>query len=241
MTNIFLISDLHFGGNIHKPVQTMIDRIIGHINVNEKNVILVAGDITDHGYDGISTCQCFFPCFGSNSGITGGSKVNELNMFQTEFLERFKYLTNTYIYFIHGNHDLYNGAGRYPVLDYIKSKFGNTYYSFVVNGIVFFMCGLYPDASICNWIKTEFIEKQVNDKTPLIFCFHYSMDSTWWKEEKTIFLNTINAKNILGILVGHVHESYIDEYLGIKTLNGSGAKSGYLRVFPDSSRQVLLI
>jgi calcineurin-like phosphoesterase family protein len=256
MSHIYLVSDLHFGNSnesavnikVNQCISKIKDNIILHDNINifnDEYIIIIAGDLTDHGYDGKETCKCLFKCFTSNSFFTGGGNINELNLFKTKFIEPLKNIKNNLhtdfdtpikIFCGHGNHDLYNGAYKYPVLDYIKKEYSrcekiNYYFEFGSNkNIICFMCGLYPDDIICDWITKISNEKKFEiTKSPVLICFHYPIKSNWWEDrEKDKFMHTIKNINVIGVLTGHDHISRINTFIGeknnFKEYNGSGEK-----------------
>jgi len=224
--NILLVSDLHCGGDTGKNIPALSDKMIAEIDRSKINIVIVAGDLTAHGYDGIITNQWLFPIFGPNSWITGGSSVNELQMLKDQFVYRVGAQQNVYMFLMNGNHDLNNGAGRNPVCDYITSIYHNTFYVVQYNGYFFFMCGLYPTAGINSWIQQQMQMHGITNQTPLFFSFHYNLTgdmSDWWSEaEKDAFYATIQGKNVVGIFVGHRHESYQNEWKGIKVVSAGG-------------------
>lgn len=233
MFKILLTSDLHYPTDNSNLVQTIID----HINPGIINVVVVAGDLTSHGYDGKVTCHCLFSCCTPNSGITGGSKTNELGIFKDQFVKPITehggvtsthqsdvIAPNTTLLLVHGNHDKYNGAGRYPVLDYISNRYGDTHYTRQINNVYFFMCGLYPNKSTCQWIASTFNELGLTNDTPVIFVFHYNLYgacSDWWNDsEKDYFFETVKSFHVLAIFVGHSHQPGEGNFRGIRVING---------------------
>jgi len=225
MIHLLIASDFHYGSEQkEKPIVGLADKMISYIHPSLENIVIVAGDLTDHGFDGQETCKCLFPFFGSNSSCTGGKKINELEMMRTDFIDKIDGTAYAELILCHGNHDTYNGAGRTPVLDYIKTRFGNTHYTFQTRGIWFFVCGLYPSQEICSWIYNEMEEKKMNKDTPLIFIFHYNFSSNdWTEQEKQVFLRTIKYKHVLCIIAGHSHESSQTIWNCFPVFSGAGS------------------
>jgi predicted phosphodiesterase len=234
MLNILITSDLHYG-NGERPTVAVVKTIINNIRPDCLNLVIAVGDLTANGYDGVVTCGCLFSCLGPNTSITGGNKSNQLQLFKDNFMKPILNVDtdNVRVCLVHGNHDRYNGASRFPVLDYIKKRHGNTYYMYHINGIYFIFCGMYPDHGICQWIKSL---KLAHDE-PIICTFHYNlageMSDSWSEQAKEEFYATIKPYNVLAIYVGHLHYSYINQYKGITVLSGAGSQIGNTMIGSD--------
>jgi len=213
-----VISDVHYGNPAvqqGKPIAAFIARAADA----DVSFAVATGDLTDNGYDGTVSCGCCFPLLGTNSGVTGGGAQNQVKQFSDAFMRPIDNVTTLYL--IQGNHDRYNGAGRYPIEDIVKKRHGNTYYSVVKNGILYLFCDVYPTADICAWIKTKMVASQ-----PVIFFFHYNLQdefSDWWTDsEKNAFAQVIAPYKVLGIFVGHYHRSYTYVWKGINVYSTAG-------------------
>jgi 3',5'-cyclic AMP phosphodiesterase CpdA len=95
------------------------------------------------------------------------------------------------------------------------------YYSFDVGGVHFATPGVYPSEGCPNarrwgvfvnigsrkWLKRD-LESLAPD-TPTILFYHYPLCGGfayfWKKSEKEAFLDMIKGKNILALIVGHIH------------------------------------
>ena len=225
MINILLTSDLHYDGTGKQPNPRVAQTILSNLRPDRSNIVIAAGDLTDHGYDGKVTNKCLFSCCSGNSVLTGGSNVNELKQFNDSFVQPIDANESTHLCLIHGNHDTYNGAGRYPVQDYIKKRHGNLYYTHQINDVILFFCGLYPDENICHWIQSESNKLKVTPKTPLVFIFHYNLYgnmSDWWTDaQKETFVQTVKGFNVLAVCVGHLHDTYTGMYKGLRVVSGA--------------------
>ena len=213
-----VISDIHYTNKDvqqNRPITTFIKRSLQ----TDIDFAVVTGDLTDNGYDGKITCGCLMPFLGKNSSITGGSSVNQLNIFINEFVQPIDEVKPLYL--IQGNHDKYNGASRYPVAEFIKKRYGSTYYRIDKNGIVYLFCDVYPNAEICLWIKN--MNLNIN---PVIIFFHYNIQdefSDWWSiEEKSNFAKVIYNLNVMAIFVGHYHKSYTYKWKDIPVYSTAG-------------------
>ncbi len=214
MTTIkfILFSDIHCGVPQNEKTNNEIDNISRIVTLckngnnkpnlgNDIRYIVIGGDLTKDG------------------------KTEEL----IQFKELYKQLSPyTNIYIIPGNHD-----DSYPeyrdTIKYIRDINGfsdNESVNFVkINqGLYHFCCGLKPNI---DWIKQQFNNYNITNKTPLVFSFHFNLEgpySDWWNDdEKTQFYNTIKDYNILLIHNGHWHTDKI----GTWTIN-NGKKINYV-------------
>lgn len=214
-----VISDLHYGVEFQKPcIKRFIKQAIEDESVDFS---LVTGDLTEEGLNGKEYCKWLECIIGSNNFLVGGGKQNQLQMLMDNFVTPIDQ-SNKPLYMIQGNHDKYMGASKYPVRDYLKERYGNTYYSFIIERTMFLMCDVYPTRSISDWI-----EKTLNaTKLPSIIAFHYNlegpMSDSWNDTDKTYFSNKIKSHNIMAIFVGHLHSSSVSTWNGIPIINTAG-------------------
>jgi hypothetical protein len=136
-----------------------------------------------------------------------------------------------------GNHDEVHYFPYYPkpVFRYIADRHNATYdllntynsgcYTYYRNGILFLSLGIYPKN--ISYLRQNL---PLNRNVPIIIFYHYNSIedepySDWWKtSEKIAFKESIASYNVLAIINGHCHQTYIKEWLGYKMLNGSGGE-----------------
>jgi hypothetical protein len=176
----------------HVPhIKTLIDS-------NIASMIIVPGNLTNNGYDGkVSNKYC---------NKKAGSDENQLRLLQNKFVSQLS--EDCPVLLCHGHNDMQNGANRYPVLDYIKSRHKNTIYTIEVKtkctflSTIFIHClGLYPNKNTLKWLKQELGDRKF---VPRILFFNYNlMDSKWSEKEKEKFYKTILEYNVVLILTNH--------------------------------------
>ncbi len=91
-------------------------------------------------------------------------------------------------------------------------KLSNPCYCFDRDTVRFIVCGQYPNAAMCEWIKLVALKGR-DDDMPVVFLFHYPMISheavpLWSMEEKRLFLSTIQFYNVQAIITGYERTSY---------------------------------
>jgi predicted phosphodiesterase len=224
-TSIAIISDLHFGST-EEPSRSNVEHFRNVVILNnDVKAVIVPGDLTSAGYDGIIKFKWLWRLLGKkNIGCIGGGEVNELGLFKDNFVtpleDAGKLVLSGY-----GNHDTYNGAGRYPVLDWIRTKYGSLPYrrdiSTAAGPVRIYMCGQFPDAGCREYLAREL---DTAGSEPIIIAFHYAMNSTWWSDaDKNAFWDVIQDKNIKALVVGHTHESNTELWHDIPVFNASGS------------------
>lgn len=208
-------SDIHFTDNIKSGKEWHRDAIIKLIKtlIFPVKALIVTGDLTDNGYNGVTRNLCCWKA--------GGSE-RQLDNLINKYIDPISKYSNVYL--CPGNHDLGDKTVR-PVIKYIKKKHGNLHYGFIINDIRFLCCGIYPDSKVIKWLKTELKNYK---KNKIIIYFHYNIEgewSNWWKDtEKDAFYNSIidYKDNILAIFVGHQHNSYNSIWNGIHVVSSAG-------------------
>ena len=136
MLNIFLLSDLDYVKNLTHI--SKIEKITKSMVVGSKNIVILAGDLTDHGYNGVVNFGIFRKCLGNDNCITGVTETNELGMLKTDFVQPMRDM-GCELYMVHGNHDICDVNKCYPVEDYMRQTYGDTHYMRVINGMFFLL------------------------------------------------------------------------------------------------------
>ena len=215
-----VVSDPHFG-NPARLVTCPIQAFVTAVATSDFGV--VTGDLTDAGYDGTVTCGCLFPLLGANNAVSGGSLENQLAEFVAAVIEPIQRVGKT-VYLVPGNHDQYNGASRHPVNDYIARAHGCTHYAVRRGGILLLFCDVYPSAAVLAWMKGEL---RSCGTEPVLLFFHYNFTGPfgdWWTDaEKEAFRLAITGVRVLGIFVGHRHESYAETWNGYAVYSTAGS------------------
>jgi hypothetical protein len=216
-TKIHVISDIHVGNdNIYKHKKKLIDKVMNEIAVKDNftNVVIIAGDLTDHGF-GKAQCACFWCCLCMNSCFSTCScdAIDETKKFEDEILKPLqKVCPNVLI--THGNHDESSDNMSYPVLDLIKRTYVNTtqqgYYNHIINDIMYIVLGKYPNKDAIKYFN--YIHSLFGGKYPYVVIFHYQLSKSynhdfWSEEEKETFGRCVDdsTKNVIAIVVGHIH------------------------------------
>lgn len=200
-----VFSDPHFGNADRlalSPVKEFVSAVTGDPTVE---FAVVTGDLTDCGYDGSSAC--WFPSL----CMTAGSREDQLGAFLSAVAYPIQ-LAGKHVYLIPGNHDQYNGSSIHPVNEFIRRAHGNTHYKVVRGGVLMLFCDVYPDAGVCAWMENTLI----GNVLPILVFFHYNLQgvySDWWSDvEKEAFRNVVSGQRVLGIFVGHLHNSYVEKW-----------------------------
>ena len=230
--SIILSSDLHFG--LHKSVSDIdirkdkkyqVEQIINMKDEHNVQIVISAGDLTEHGTDGKSFLCC------------RKHKNDELTPMIKNWVEPIE-KSGIYVLLTIGNHDTYTGHPYIykPVFQYIKKKHNATCYpmfwmnysgcyTYSHNNILFISLGIYPK-------HLKFLRKHLpKDKNyPIIIFYHYNtVDkeaySDWWNDkEKEQFYQVIKDYNILAIINGHIHSTYEKKWKDFTMLNAGGSK-----------------
>ncbi len=230
--SIVLSSDLHFGSlksvsgiDIRKDKKDQVKQIIEMKDEHNVQMVISAGDLTEHGVDGKS----FFCCRKNTE--------DQLNPMIKKWVEPIENAGIDVLLTI-GNHDTYTGHPYFykPVFQYIKKKHNATCYpwiwmkysgcyTYTRNNILFISLGVYP-----KYLK--FLRKHLpKDRNyPIIIFYHYNtVDkeaySDWWNDkEKEQFYQVIKDYNILAIINGHIHATYEKKWKNFTMLNAGGSK-----------------
>ena len=91
-------------------------------------------------------------------------------------------------------------------------KLRNPCYWFDRGSVRFIVCGQYPNAAMCEWIKLVALAGRP-DEWPVVILFHYPIltrdgDVLWSIEEKRLFLSTIQFYNVQAIITGYERTCY---------------------------------
>jgi DNA repair exonuclease SbcCD nuclease subunit len=233
----YLDSDIHYGSKNNRNNRFGIrdDKINNIENMLKLNndepcsAVIVAGDLTDSGYNGAK-----FLCWNY------GGTENQVGLFQVDYIDPLLRVIPTYI--CEGNHDTYVPWPyvAHPVADLIKARHGALNYSFVINGVTFLCCGKYPEKSVLPWLREKL--ESLRGK-PVIVWFHYNLwgpySDFWTEDEKYEFLKVVNPykSDIKAILTGHIHESYNEKWEGFTVISGGG--EGFMICKYDAKRGVV--
>lgn len=224
--SIVIASDLHFGKNdvYHDAKKAIMKKIVENKAIDNIQVVISAGDLTEYGTDGVSFC-------GLRKHTT-----DELSLLKKHWVDPLDATGITTLLTI-GNHDTYAGhpyiykpvmwyvakrhkATFYPVLHMYRSG----YYAYEKNGVRFLSLGAKP--TYWKWIK-----KHLTHEKPMILFYHFNTIDTepfsdWWSEkDKLKFHELIEPykHNILFIVNGHIHSTTFNkEWNNIHMINGAG-------------------
>ncbi len=172
--------------------------------------VIVAGDLTQDGQpDEWDKFEDHYPLY-------GGTGTNEI---------RYP------VYECTGNHDRHELslwdqlAGAKTVKEEVADRHGDQKYGFEIQGVQFYSLDQYPTESKCEWLTEELA--LVGTEKPVVLFFHFDMwDDEWWSPaERENFRQTINGYNILGIVHGHKHDSFVYNWNGYDVFSPGSAKS----------------
>lgn len=204
-----LDSDMHYGireGILPREIKENNPEKIA--NMTDIDFAIVAGDLTDNGYDGKGLC-CYK--WGGSTNQLSELKHNYVNVIEGAGIP---------VKLCVGNHD--RGKPPYwyqPVFDYVAKHNSGIRYTFTYENFLFICCGKYPN-------RIKWLKKQLVPEVPTIIFFHYNLQgnwSDWWSEnQKEDFYQAIKDYNIKGILVGHHHISKISYWEGIRVISAAG-------------------
>lgn len=239
--SLLLISDLHFekqmDGSIgmRNPKRFNLETIKSLQQDNGLEVVVSAGDLTNHGFNGASLC-----------GLFQKDNVDEFGGFIEKFVNPLESM-GLNLLLCGGNHDTYVKwpYKSKPVLQYIQKKYSSTYsyfdfyksncYKREIHGIDFISMGIYPKN--LKWLRKN-LPKDFTKPVIIFFHFNFIQEepySNWWDIlEKLQFHSTIKKYNIIGILHGHVHSTSVKKWESIPVFNGSSPSGSLLIEFDDS-------
>jgi len=213
-------SDLHYGVPQSEKTnlqQENVDRVIKFLENTKVDFIAILGDLTH------------------------SSTNDQFLDFKTNCLERIESNGECKIYLVHGTHDDYYN----PVPVYISQKYCGTgdvrfkwynpqlnlktVYAFKLNGVYFFMLGVYPDKIACDYFKFKIKQLKISTTNPIILMHHFAFDDyyskkTWTESERTYYYNTIKMYNILAIYCGHYHVDQITRWNNIPVIQAAFSK-----------------
>ncbi len=217
MIKFVLESDLHYkkNGSKRSAKQGSSAKIVGI----DADFVIVAGDLTDNGYDG-SRIGCF----------RYGGFSNQLKPFIDDYVTPIEE-SGKDVYLCIGNHD--RGRSRYvykPVFRYVKKRHGGINYAFSKGNLRFICCGMYPK-------DLKFLKRKLRDNRPNIIFFHYNLQgqwSDWWTgKEKDAFYECIKDYDIRAICVGHSHWSGVRKWNDITVVSGAGYQVALFTYDPE--------
>jgi len=239
-----LISDLHFGADAScvPPARThALPALLAKVAREGRNsgaFLAACGDLTDNGYDGKVTGAWLMPWLGRNTALTGGSEEDQLGQLRSGFVDIVD-ASGLPLYMIDGNHDRYNGAGRHPVVDFLRARHGTRY---VVASpderVVCFFLGCYPDAGTRRWLRGEVRQRRLAEsRRPCVLFMHYNLSgpySDWFPEsEKQLFAESIADVHVACICVGHHHVSQESRWEGHRVIAAAGLSYAAVDVSDD--------
>ena len=201
-----VVADVHFPSRAERA-DTFVKAISSDPTIE---FVVVAGDLTDNGYDGKRDCSCL--------ASMCGTPVVEDQL--AEYIARFDaplHAAGKHVYAVPGNTDNVVRRWRHPVTDFIRSRHGDTHYIVLREGIALVFCDVYPDAKVLAWFARELAHKPTLRNMPFAFFFHYNIHDAsfgsgqvddWTSLEKLAFRDAIKSLRVLGIFVGHLHATY---------------------------------
>ena len=174
--------------------------------------VIVAGDLTQGGK------PCEWNEFRKHFPLHGGTGPNVIHYD---------------VYECTGNHDRrwkpnwmeLQMADYKTVKEEVALRHGDRKYGFDIQGVQFYSLDEYPTESKCKWLGDELAS--IGKKKPVVLFFHFDMwDDKWWRPaEREHFRQTIDGYNILCILHGHKHNSYIYDWNGYNVFSVGCLKS----------------
>ena len=169
--------------------------------------VIVAGDLTQDGK--LSEWDEFDDCY----PLHGGSGPEQIHY---------------PVYECTGNHDRHENLGSLwgtVVKREVTDRHGDEKYGFDVQGIQFYSVDQYPTESKCQWLSENLAS--IGTDKPVVLFFHFDMwDDEWWSaEDRERFRQTIDGYNILCIIHGHKHNSFIYDWNGYDVFSPGSPKS----------------
>ena len=215
---LFVTADMHFGFdgattavNVKNIVMmnalpgTAYPPGIGGV-VGTPSGVIVAGDLTHGGKP--SEWIGFERCY----PLHGGTDADQIHYPVYECL---------------GNHD--RRWKPVPpdktVGEKVTARHGGKTYAFELDGVHFYNVGAYPDEATCQWLAGNLAA--TGTCKPTVIFFHYDLwDDKWWSPaQRERFRQTIDGYNILAIIHGHKHDSFIYRWNGYDVLSPGSPKS----------------
>lgn len=236
MVKILLTSDLHFtSSGFRYKKNGYMDAVINTLKLGNIDANIITGDLTDLDSDGKHFC-----C------IPYGGKEDQMTPLKNTYIKAVEKYTKVYVCL--GNHDWaqIDPFTYRPMKNYIIQKYGNLRYVFGIGDICFISLNIFPDDDSLNFLQ-KYLKN--SPKYPIILFFHYNLTgawSDWWTDaQKEKFYNVIKNSNIIGLFVGHRHETYTDTWHGIPIVSGAGDDSFYIvdiddKTFKITTQQVMV-
>lgn len=126
-----------------------------------------------------------------------------------------------------GNHDRRwrPVAPDKSVGEMVKDRHGDTMYGFDLQGVQFYLVGEYPNELGCQWLAKNLAS--IGKSKPIVLFFHYDLwDDKWWSPaQRENFRTTIDGYNVLAIIHGHKHDSFIYKWNGYDVFSPGSPKS----------------
>ena len=214
---IAIESDLHYTIEGRRPDKALS---ITKIHQYQPDVLIVAGDITDRGFDG----KPLLSCLPFTNQCWGGTQ-DQLGTYQRDYLARVD--GNIEVLECEGNHDTYVPRPYlwHPVRQHIINKHGALRYHRNIKGLHFVVLGIYPDKKALA-MKEELM--LIIQDQPVVFIWHYNSvpgdpmtEERWWTtKEKQAAAEFLNNFNVAFLVNGHWHTTEIrrwgkwDIYMG---------------------------
>lgn len=192
----------------------MVMRHIAQNTADQADFIISTGDLVEPELD--VNYQCAVKLLGVNSpaALPGPQKVN------VEGLENYP------MYFLPGNHDDRELFTHYLFSDSKAPKLYN--FTFEHKGVQFIFMDWGPESKACFYPETRtFLVRALQSELPSVIVCHQHVKpigSRWLDaflaDNLDEFWEVVlpNKEKVLGILCGHVHITYEDEYRGIPIL-----------------------
>lgn len=216
-----------------------INRISDINKTTPIDLILIAGDLTDNGFDG-------------KPKLYKKRREDQLSIYINSYVTPLEEV-GFVVYACPGNHDFYTGAPKYKgVSKYLATKYAATHrhskrksglYSFYHKKVLFISMGIYP--SFLAWLKR--LLKKTNNNQAIVFFWHYNTvvsepHSDWWSEkEKENFYALIEDLNVQAIINGHFHNSGIGYWHDLPVIRGAGVSYGVIEMNQDTFINVTFV
>ena len=220
---MFVTADNHFGYDsatttINRVNVNMMNNLPGTAypanlggNVGTPAGVIVAGDLTQDGE------PAEWDAFEAHYPLHGGTGTNVIHY---------------EVYECTGNHDrhwepnwLEQQYGYKSIKEEVALRHGDQEYGFDIQGVQFYSVDQYPTEYKCGWLGGELAS--IGTEKPVVLFFHFDMwDDEWWSpSDRERFRQTIDGYNILCILHGHKHDSFIYEWNGYDVFSPGSPKS----------------
>ncbi len=185
--------------------------LLKYLDTNKTDLVLMVGDLTDHGrFDDCDSVESEWEKFLFDWFYPISEKIGVQN-----------------ICLCPGNHDTGYIYGKKffkneSVFDALKN-YGLENYSFLKENILFVCCGIYPDLNTRNYLRL--LLRCVHKSIPIVMFFHYTISKPchgFNDDEKNEFYEVIKNRNVIGIINGHKHGTFEDDWNGIPVFGVGG-------------------